>query len=172
MTGQLSGGMIRAIFMFLFIFIPNLVFATPYSNWANLIQNISSGDQHTLEELSETVIRINHSFSDSQSIEFVEAIGFALIKNPLTTLNSTNKLVNNKDVLVQRYDTGTVCSLPLIMEYSKKSTLLYYKLASESLKKAGLPARECLKNMQASFEEVESEEERGTMKWGEKEFTP
>ena len=118
------------------------------------------------------MIRINHSFSDSQSIEFVEAIGFALIKNPLTTLNSTNKLVNNKDVLVQRYDTGTVCSLPLIMEYSKKSTLLYYKLASESLKKAGLPARECLKNMQASFEEVESEEERGTMKWGEKEFTP
>lgn len=147
-------------------------FSEPLKNWNGFIEKIESGDNKTLNDIPKTLNMHAHEFNDNQSIELSTALSIALIKNPLVTLAATDKLTKSKDILVKRFSSVPICWLPIIMEYSKKSTLLYYKLASESLKNAGLPARECLKNMRASFEEVAAEEERGTMKWGKKEFTP
>jgi len=137
-----------------------------------LIADIQNGNAQTLQQLPTTIKRITSALNDEQSAELIEAIGFALLKNPVPTLRATDAMDKDDDLLVQRFGTGAACALPVEMNYTRNSTLLNYKLASESLIRAGAPALECLSIMQESMEEVKSEDDRGNMKWGVKIFTP
>lgn len=141
-------------------------------NWGQFISNIAKGNSQTIAVLPGKIKAISHSITDPQAIELVEAISFALINKPLATLQATEEIGTSADTLVQRFDSGSICSVPAIMSYTKSSVLKYYALATEALKKAGKPAAECLNIMQAAMAEIQQEDERGEMKWGNKSFNP
>lgn len=148
------------------------LFACSGDDGQQLIANIEAGNPQTLRQLPETVKRINHSLNDEHSAQLVQAIGFALVKNPGAVLQSTDVMDKDGDTLVQRFGTGAVCALPVDMDYTRDSTFHYYKLASDSLINAGLPAKECLDIMQASMDEVKAADMQGKMKWGHKIYIP
>ncbi|WP_380177573.1 hypothetical protein [Kalamiella sp. sgz302252] len=133
---------------------------------------IAKGDSQLIAALPERIKTISDSLSDPQAIELTQALSFALINQPLATLQATDKIAASPDTLVQRFDSGSICAVPAIMSYSKAATLKYYALASAALKKAGKPAEECLGIMQAAMAEIEQEEQRGEMVWGNKTFNP
>ena len=147
-------------------------FACSGDHGQQLIANIEAGNTQTLKQLPETVRRINPSLNDEQSAQLVQAIGFALVKNPKAVLQSTDVMDKDKDTLVQRFGTGAVCALPIDMDYTRDSTFHYYKLASDSLIEAGLLAKECLSIMQASMDEVNATDIQGHMNWGNKIYIP
>ncbi len=133
-----------------------------------LIKDIEAGNIQTLEKLPETIKQISPSLKDAQSAQLAEALGFALIKNPSVTLQATDAMDKSEDTLVQRFGTGAVCALPLIMDYTRRSTLRYYQLATNALIKTGMAAQACLDIMQASMDEIKAEDAEGKIKWGNK----
>jgi len=144
--------------------------STEPANWKLFISKIEAGNHQELTQLQTTINKIGGSLNEEKSIELVEALGFSLIDAPLTTLAATDEISKNKDTFIQRFDTESVCTLPLIMSYTKESTLRYYHLASTSLIQAGKPAEKCLSIMKSSMDEVRASDRQGNMVWGKKVF--
>ncbi|MFU0874484.1 hypothetical protein [Kluyvera sichuanensis] len=124
-------------------------------DWGNFIKKVEDADPLTIQKLPGTVNKIGDSLSDRDAIELATAISFALLLDPANVLKATDEIGKNTDELIQRFDSEMICSVPMMnSQYTLEEMEEYYDQATISLKKAGKPGTDCLKNMQDTMAEL------------------
>ncbi|QCR35817.1 hypothetical protein [Nissabacter sp. SGAir0207] len=133
-------------------------------NWRLLVSGISRGEPEWLR----TIPQFAAQLSTEQRHEIMNALGNALIHNPVDTLNilpDISKTLDGSGIDLYRWDYLCV---GLVMDYTRESAYRYYATAMEALKQSGEQGRECLTLMQEGLNEIEQDERRGKVHWGHK----
>lgn len=122
-------------------------------SWGDYIKLVAKADPVTIQTLPGKIKSQGDSLDDDQAVELTTAISMALVKEPVEVLNVTNQFKASTDRLQQRFGTGLICSLPLMIDGTQAQVEAYYADAVPALEKAGTPAADCLNNMRATMDE-------------------
>lgn len=159
------------------LLLPFCSFASPEpgtkipDDWKNFIAQVTRADPETLETMPEKVFSFGLTLDGEHTGEFNNAVAIALLKAPLETLSALS-IIDKYDVkesnrLIHRFDTYSICGLPLVVDYDKESLNRYYQHALQVLKKSSHKNSQfCLHTMEAAMEEIMADDARNTMKWG------
>ena len=122
-------------------------------SWSDYIKLVAKADPVTIQTLPGKIKSQGDSLDDDQAVELTTAMSMALVKEPVEVLNVTNQFKTSTDRLQQRFGTGLICSLPLMINGTLAQVEAYYADAVPALEKAGTPAADCLNNMRATMDE-------------------
>lgn len=122
-------------------------------SWGDYIKLVAKADPVTIQTLPGKIKSQGDSLDDDQAVELTTAISMALVKEPVEVLNVTNQFKASTDRLQQRFGTGLICSLPLMIDGTQAQVEAYYADAVPALEKAGTPTADCLNNMRATMDE-------------------
>ena len=137
------------------------------TQWYTVIAGIARGEEPWLN----LVPLIGAEADEKQTGDVMTALSFALVSNPLTTLQIAKRLDARAEqgiYALGRFGTEIVCGVPMTLDYTRASTLKYYSQVRQSLEKTGDKGAACLALITSSMEEIESEERRENMTWGAK----
>ncbi|HDG1696743.1 TPA: hypothetical protein PFE29_003616 [Kluyvera ascorbata] len=122
-------------------------------SWSDYIKLVVKADPATIQALPGKIKNLGDDLDDDQAVELTTAISMALVKKPVEVLSVTNQFKASADRLQQRFGTGLICSLPLMINGTQTQVEAYYADAVPALEKVGTPAADCLNNMRATMDE-------------------
>ena len=141
------------------------------NDWEVFIDNVKKADVRTIQSLPRIVAKTGDSIDDDKADQLSVALSFALIRDPITVLKSTDEVEKSTDPQQNRFGSLLICSIPMMGNYTKKSTEQYFSQAVSTLNKTGENAKECLNHINETMDQIRMEEKQGSVHWGDKVFT-
>ena len=126
-------------------------------DWNAYISQVSNADRYTLRELPTQVKNIGDQLDDEHAAQLANAIGLALLKDPVNVLKATDVIDAYPDELQQRFGTSLICAIPSQAEGTPAQIERYFSQAEPVLIKAGVAAAACLEDMRAIMDEFRQE---------------
>ncbi|WP_371190673.1 integrase core domain-containing protein [Tatumella sp. UCD-D_suzukii] len=126
-------------------------------DWNAYISQVSNADRYTLRELPTRVKNIGDQLDDEHAAQLANAIGLALLKDPVNVLKAADVIDAYPDELQQRFGTSLICAIPSQAEGTPAQIERYFSQAEPVLIKAGATATACLEDMRAIMDEFRQE---------------